>query len=327
MSTENHAHQRDSSKSSSPWHPLSIAKTLYLFTISDLFTFIIPNTTFGTFAALSGICMPTTSPNPTATPDPEPVSTSIPITIITRLLRVILWNWLNLLIFNLVNQRHGPSILEDTINKPWRPIPSGQITAAQTTKLLFLSLPIILVCTYTLGAAEEPIILFTLTWVYNNLGGGDSNFVIRNILLAVAIGLYNLALLRIALNCSLADLSSPAWKWLAITRTVIATTIQMQDMKDQKGDTAKGRRTAPLVLGDGVARWSIALPVVVWSVVCPIFWGVGLLGHVLLLGIGGGVVGRVLVFRGVREDKRTCFWTGVAWIVLVFSRGGGGFDT
>ncbi|KAL4969447.1 UbiA family prenyltransferase [Aspergillus stella-maris] len=306
------------SQPSSPWHPLSLAKTLYLFTISDLFTFIVPNTTFGTSAALGGISMPATNLHPT--PDR--------LAILTKLPRIILWNWLNLLIFNLANQRNPPSVLEDSLNKPWRPIPSARITAAQATRLLLLSLPVVLVCTYTLGAAEETIILFTLTWMYNDLGGGDSNFVMRNILLAVAIGLYNLASLRIASNCALADVSTPAWKWLGITSTVIATTIQMQDMKDQKGDSAKGRRTAPLVLGDCVACWSIALPVVAWSVVCPAFWGVGLLGYFLPLGIGGGIVYRDLVCRGVREDKWTwwlwCFWMGVLWVIPVFSGSGDG---
>lgn len=38
-----------------------------------------------------------------------------------------------------------------------------------------------------------------------------------------------------------------------------------QDMKDQDGDRSRGRRTAPIVLGDVVARSTIAISF--WSVV------------------------------------------------------------
>ena len=31
------------------------------------------------------------------------------------------------------------------------------------------------------------------------------------------------------------------------------------------GDRARNRRTLPLVLGDWIARWTIAVPVMIWS--------------------------------------------------------------
>jgi 1,4-dihydroxy-2-naphthoate octaprenyltransferase len=60
--------------------------------------------------------------------------------------------------------------------------------------------------------------------------------------------------------------------WTTIVSMVILTTMQVQDLKDQAGDKKKGRRTAPLVLGEKVARLSISVSVLLWSLVCTIYW-------------------------------------------------------
>ena len=55
------------------------------------------------------------------------------------------------------------------------------------------------------------------------------------------------------------------WQWLVIISCVISTTMHVQDLKDEAGDRARARRSAPIVLGDAVARWTIAIPVLFWS--------------------------------------------------------------
>ena len=61
-------------------------------TESDFLTIFLPNTAFGILGALSGPIL-TTNPSP----DPR--------TILLRIPFVLAWNWLNLLIFDLANQR------------------------------------------------------------------------------------------------------------------------------------------------------------------------------------------------------------------------------
>lgn len=53
--------------------------------------------------------------------------------ILLRAPKVFFWVWMNLLCFDLVNQKNPESVLEDRVNKPTRPIPAGRITLAQAT--------------------------------------------------------------------------------------------------------------------------------------------------------------------------------------------------
>ena len=187
---------------------------------------------FGIAAALSG-------PRLTNNASPDFLE------VLGRLPSVVLWNWLNLLIFDLANQRHPESVLEDTVNKPWRPLPSGRISIAQTRRLLLFALPVVLGINDYLGAWEETVLLFTLTWMYNDLGGGDDGFAVRNLVIAAAFSQYNKGALRVAARMGF-SVPPTAWWWLCITSGVIGTTMQIQDLKDQDGDRARNRHTAPL---------------------------------------------------------------------------------
>ncbi len=96
-----------------------------------------------------------------------------PLKVIARAPLVVLYNWGNLLIFDLANQRTPESAEEDRINKPHRPLPTGRMTPLQARRLLLASLPVVLTINYFLGPWIETALLFTLTWMYNDLGGGD----------------------------------------------------------------------------------------------------------------------------------------------------------
>ena len=85
---------------------------------------------------------------------------------------------------------------------------------------------------------------------------------------------------------------------------MIGTTVHIQDLKDQEGDRARNRRTAPLVLGDGPAQWTIAIPTAIWSVACPIFWQLDFLGYALPVGVGIIIVIRVLLVRGFVRSRQ-----------------------
>lgn len=153
--------------------------------------------------------------------------------------------------------------------------------------------------------------------MYNDLRGGDVNFWIRNLHLSVAYFLYNLGSLKVAIGAE-GIVKIEGYAWTAMVSLVIFTTMHVQDMKDQEGDKKRGRCTVPLVVGDRVARWSIAVPVSFWMVVCPMIWRCGLMGWATCIGSGGVVVIRLLLLRDVEADKKTyTMWA--LWLTVLYS--------
>ncbi|TGJ79167.1 hypothetical protein E0Z10_g9598 [Xylaria hypoxylon] len=183
----------------------------------------------------------------------------------TRLLRVVLWIWLQLLVLDLANQRLPDSIAEDIINKPWRPITSDRITAEGARRLLIASIAITLAASSYLGVTSETLLLFMFNWMYNDLGLANSHWLLRNLMNALGITTIGAGATRVACG-DLAFMTVPATRWWLLCGGMLMTTIHAQDMYDQQGDAVRGRSTAPLVLGDGVARWTVGAGVLFWSV-------------------------------------------------------------
>ena len=276
---------------------------LWLFTKSDVLTFVLPNTFFGILGALSGLLTDPTSSSPNL------------LTTLARLPHVIAFNWLNLLIFDIANQRLPAAIIEDTLNKPWRPLPSALISASEADTLLHLTIPIVLLASYILGVLPQSIILITLSWMNNDLGGGEEYWT-RHTLLFAAFAVYNSASLKLAAGSS-SSISEQGRNWIAIISTVIATTIQIQDLKDLAGDQQRGRRTMPLILGDEVTRWSIILALAFWSVLVLLFWRVGVCGFLMTAGLAAAITVRVLIWRDPDADcmswKLWSWWTALLY--------------
>ena len=91
----------------------------------------------------------------------------------------------------------------------------------------------------------------------------------------------------------------------------------MKMTADQEGDRARGRGTLPLVIGDWPARWTIAVPVVFWTIACLLFWKLDLYAWILPASLSGIVALRTLLFRNVDEDKLTWyFWN--FWITSLY---------
>lgn len=80
---------------------------------SDFTTFAIPNTAFGVVGAVASVAL---------VDGPVSLRPTL-IRIILRLPSILAFNIANLLVFDLANQRSPSSVVEDRINKPWRPIP------------------------------------------------------------------------------------------------------------------------------------------------------------------------------------------------------------
>lgn len=278
--------------------------TIYLFTASDHKTFVLPETVFGIFSALSGSAMTTDAPPA--------------IEVVKRLPMVLLWTWLNTFVFVLSNQGNEAAIAEDKLNKPWRPLAAGRITLRQTRHLQLAAIPAVLLLTYFwLGGFEETAVLFSLTWMYNELGAADEIFHIRNAVIAAAYVFYGCGALRVAAAADLDQLSTSAYIWLGLTAGVIFTTMSIQDLKDQPGDRVRGRQTAPLVIGEDQTRWGIATAVMMWTLACCFFWDASLyvLGGCALFGLS--ISARLILKRGFDADKASWkLWS--YWLIVMY---------
>ena len=242
--------------------------------------------------------------------------------VLRRLPLVLFFNWSNLLVFDLANQRLPDSIKEDMINKPWRPLPMGRISQQQTQRLMLIVMPLTLLLNSVLDVWKETALLFVLTWLYNDLGGGDGNWLVRNLIISLAFFLYNIGSLKVASRAfghAEDVLGSVAYGWTAVISAVILSTMHVQDLKDREGDRTRGRQTASLVLGEPIARWTIAVPVIFWSFACALIWNI----WIWPIGFGFYVAYRVLWAQGKEEDRRTwklwCVWTTVLYLLPLAS--------
>lgn len=274
-------------------------KTVYLFTKNDFLTFAVPTALFATFGALSGPIL-TTNSSPNA------------LSILLRLPLALLIVWANLLVFDISNQRHPSAVEEDAINKPHRPLPSGRISIDASRRLLLAGVPLVLALSWALGCWEETLLLYCFTWMYNDLGGCDENCVLRNLLIAIGYGLYSSAALRVMTGSEYA-VNGMGFAWVGVITFVMFVTQHICDIKDMEGDKARGRHSIPIVLGDEKARWSVAVPIVVCSVLCPLFFRLSALSYISTLSVGLVVASRTLLYRDLKSDKLTwklwAFWT------------------
>ncbi|KAI0112260.1 UbiA prenyltransferase family-domain-containing protein [Nemania sp. FL0031] len=283
--------------------------TLYLFTASDFISVLFPQTLFAIFSVLSNKFTVSHS-------QLEPQ-----ISIYYRILCAASWIWLQLLVLDLANQRLPDSVSEDKVNKPWRPITSGRITVEGTRQLLIASIAITFAVSHYMGATLEALLLFTLNWMYNDLGLANSNWFMRNVMNALGITSIGAGATRVACG-DLVFKVAPAARWWLLCAGMLATTIHAQDLYDQEGDAVRGRSTVPLVCGDKIARWSVSAGVLFWSVMFPTCLNLHLREHWVgyagpaLLGMWFTV--RVLTLGGASEDKRT-FKVWALWTICIYS--------
>lgn len=269
-------------------------RTLWLFTVSEHLTIVLPWTAFGLFGALSGGALTTNQ-----SPDFWVIFNRLPL--------VLFWMWAHILVFTVANQRLPDSVGEDSINKMWRPLPSGRITGVQARRLLLGLVPAMMALTRLLGAGEFSLLSLLLTWLYNDLEGSSESYIIRNLLNALGLTCWSAGTTIVACGKDSCQLNAMGYYWLKIEAAIVFTTLQVQDLRDQKGDRARGRRTAPIILGDVVTRWTIAIPVGMWSLFCPYLWNLGFYGFIVPAVLGGTLSVRVLRWRTVEADKLT--WT------------------
>lgn len=273
--------------------------TLWLFTVNDLKTMVFPSTAFALFNLGN-------------------METNL-FTFVNQLPYILIWTWINLLAFTVNNQRSTSSVMEDKLNKPWRPFPSGRLTP-ENARILGVYAYLLAQATSVLagGGLAQSSLLWVLGYIYNDRGGADSGFVVRNLLNAAGFISFASGALEVATGGKTVLNNGPMVLWLAVIAAVVATTVHSQDMYDQVGDAAAGRRTAPLVIGDKPVRWSIAIAVTTWSFVCPLFWKTSPLGYMISGALGIWVVQRSLRKMSVSDDRST-FRIYNAWLMSIYS--------
>ncbi|KAL2870704.1 UbiA family prenyltransferase [Aspergillus lucknowensis] len=302
-----------------PVHPLTqpveLLSLLWEFSESDVPTFVLPNTAFGLLAALAAPALTDVARSPSLWP-----------LVVRGVPRMLLFNWVNVFIFELANQRLPESVKEDLANKPWRPLPRGRITPTQTRQLLLGAVPAVIAMSTALGVGNESALILLLAWMYNDLRGGDE--LTRDLIIAIAYDIFLVSSLRIGIMATTTAtgtaapvrISATGYSWLMIIGCVITTTMQVQDLKDQVGDRLRGRKTWPIVLGDGASRKWIATCVPFWSIVCVRFWKTPLLVSAIPVLLGLWVCVCVLLKTGdARAWRWWCLWQVALYGLPIYS--------
>lgn len=107
----------------------------------------------------------------------------------------MLFVWSNLIVFEMANQRNAGD--EDALNKPHRPIPSGRLQSSGMRRIFLLAVPLVLLISWSLHTLHESVVSIALTWMYNDLGGGADNFIVRNVIIVTAFAVYNIGALKV----------------------------------------------------------------------------------------------------------------------------------
>lgn len=287
--------------------PQSLAtyiQNFYLITKSDHATILYPGTYFAFVSALAGPVLITGS---------SPTLASILINV----LKSLIWLYLNVLIIGLSNQRLPSAVLEDRENNPWRNIPAGRMTSEQYRRILLVVIPLALGVSWYLETVSETAMLIILNYMYNDMEGADEHFVIRNLFNVLGHFHFEVGALRIAYGPQ-AALNTTAYIWLVIIGAVLFSTISVQDLKDQKGDKLRGRKSLPLVLGDLFTRWTVVLFVLLWSMVCPLFFQAAWWTYIGTVAVGIWVAATVIQPKDVSNDK-LAFKRWSVWVMTLYS--------
>jgi 4-hydroxybenzoate polyprenyltransferase len=111
------------------------------------------------------------------------------------------------------------------------------------------------------------------------------------------------------MTCHSADGSLP-WQpnirlALGLSLAVICTTVHVQDLIDVEGDREMGRQTVAIYFGQNITRTSIAVFLVLWSLVLPWVWGVNSNVGVFYTSLGTFLGIRVFFLRQKTSDERS----------------------
>ncbi|KAG9220438.1 hypothetical protein CCMSSC00406_0003894 [Pleurotus cornucopiae] len=169
-----------------------------------------------------------------------------------NVVRFIPWVACYIYFFNLSSQI--VSIEEDRINKPDRPLPSGKITVQGAKRRWAIALAALL----CIALINGQLMVETATWVVTTaflcLTSYGGHWFGKNI---VAMCTGSWALLG-GIYKTIARPAETEEHFFLVVSIWVAIALQIQDLRDIEGDTAAGRKTLPIVVGDRQSRWLIS---------------------------------------------------------------------
>lgn len=86
---------------------------------------------------------------------------------------------------------------------------------------------------------------------------------------------------------------------------VIVSSIHLQDLQDEIGDRAMGRKTFPILLGQTVTRSSVIVFIMIWTIYFPVVWRVSGIFRWYLNTLGGCISIRVWYLRRKVDDEKS----------------------
>lgn len=192
------------------------------------------------------------------------------------------------------------------------------MTPEQARNLMLVLYPIAFMVSLKIGGLRQCVGLIVLGLWYNGAKGADWSCIIRNLINACGFICHISAPLEVALGAGAMSINQNMTKWLVVVGMVVFTTVHGQDMYDQAGDKAMGRNSVPIVIGDVPARWTIAVPMVLWSAFCPLYWNAPLVMAAAFALLGTTIAVRSLTLRTVSQDKTTFrLWN--LWMVCLYA--------
>ncbi|KAJ6598671.1 UbiA prenyltransferase family, partial [Mycena sp. CBHHK59/15] len=211
---------------------------------------------------------------------------------------LILWVWIHLLQFNAANQILNSD--EDTLNKPYRPIPAGLITTEQTRVLRWTLVPVCLGFSAASDVVYPGLSLSAAFIAYNELGF-DKYWYTKNLLNAIGLVSWNVG--AASISCG-GQVSRNEASWIApyMSAALIGSTIHIQDFRDVIGDRQAGRTTFPIVMPEYSRRASFVL-LFVWSLGLSLYWNLSVIAACIFVLFGLLIGTRIIYKRTEYDDK------------------------
>ncbi|KAJ7128761.1 UbiA prenyltransferase family, partial [Mycena crocata] len=258
------------------------AHTMWIFTEVDLMTVMIPISIFGIVAA--------------------------PLTSLRNLPHLVFWLWFHLLAFNTSNQTAS---LEDELNKPERPLPSGRISLRAAVILRWILMPMCwaLSLAYSKETMFVSMVLTAFTYMYNELHGSGWHFVSRYLLNGVGFAAFEAGTTLVAKDDK-TFLDGAGKLAVFLSGSILFTTIYAQDFRDVVGDGLIDRDTIPLRFGNP-SRKALLFGVVAWSIGLCWIWDVDLYTGVIFMALGVHAGARFIKYTTVEEDRTSYFYYNV----------------
>lgn len=214
---------------------------------------------------------------------------------------------------------------EDSVNHPWRPVPSRRISSHAAVHLRWL---LVILCLLWSRWYHHVLVLLTLslvttTFLYDelelrkhaigknlcNIGGYVSFEIGAIVIMGVFIPRAQLLTavcvdFEISLLGPCLPLDAISVKAIKLSGIIIFTTIQAQDFHDIEGDAIAGRITFPIYAPE-ISRIFTQLALMLWSIALCWIWGVSVLISTLFIVLGCFVGLRYYWCRGVEMDRRS----------------------